>query len=389
MRKLKGLFITHTDITHLYGASTSLRTYLENNQDFEATVILPRPLNLLRWKKNIPSHQERFSSKINKFYMFFLPWDLCYEDADKSIRMRISVYVHNILFRLFKWQIERLICNNDYDFIYLNSLVLNDLIDNKHPYFIHIRECFYGEKLGKSMEKIMRSKGILFIDKTTFYALYHNHILHKANYIILNNPFDMRHLKKIEINKEKFFNNLGISYHDELKIFSVIGTVSPWKGIDLIIQSFLDANLSNSILLIVGDSNDKKYISYCKKIASKSSMIHFLGEIQDVGQIYYLSDFILRGDKSFRIGRTIYEGLYSGCSVIIPGTQDDVNQCEELRYFGNRVYTYNPSDVNDFSSVLKNCIASPLPSSKIYMSNIDQFNKCFKEFIVKSLTDLS
>lgn len=384
-KRIKGLFITHVPLMHIYGAATSLRLYLKNNKDIDATIITPMPLNPLKWwnKEVLKKEKEYFQGKVKNIYRFFLPIDLCYEGHPKNIF--IIIFIKKILFHLFKWQINRLCFQEKYDFIYLNSVCLNSLIINpkKYKYILHVREVLDDCVSKKILSRIRQCKGVIFIDAKTQQSFLDKNLIFE-NCKILINPVDMTPLKEIqnqEIDNFLELYNLKYYYHDKYKIFSVIGTIIPLKGVDFIIKSFLEAKLDRSILLVVGSEADKKYSQECRKLSQGyqgEERVRFLGEINDINKIYYISDFIVRGEPDFRIGRTILEGLYSGCGVILPVEQNDVY--EEFSYFKEKIYRYKPRDINDMVRVLKIC-NNDVVEKKEYKSNAIEYTKKMNEFI--------
>ena len=138
------------------------------------------------------------------------------------------------------------------------------------------------------------------------------------------------------------------------KNFTYLGNLHPVKGTDLIIRSFVNANLEDAVLLIVGTGNSK-YLDYCRSLAKpKEGQIYFLGsfEFKDIQKIYAVSDFILRGDPDFRIGRTTFEALYAGSAVILPGNQDDLAREKDLQNFTTRILLYEPGDVQSLAKTI-------------------------------------
>ena len=59
--------------------------------------------------------------------------------------------------------------------------------------------------------------------------------------------------------------------------------------------------------------------------------------------VYALADYVLRGEAYPCVGRTIYEALYAGCGVIIPGSPANHTLFEYER-FAPRVHFYPPAD---------------------------------------------
>jgi glycosyltransferase involved in cell wall biosynthesis len=143
--------------------------------------------------------------------------------------------------------------------------------------------------------------------------------------------------------------------------------------------------MDNALLLIVGRTTDKAYLSACKKAASRQHNIFFLGEIKDMLPIYAHSDFVVRSDPDFRIGRTIFEGLYAGCGAILPGSDDDVNTTQELIPFKERVFCYAPGDFEAFAEQLKQCEKLARPK-RTYESNVPEYIQSVTDFLLGSIS---
>jgi hypothetical protein len=71
--------------------------------------------------------------------------------------------------------------------------------------------------------------------------------------------------------------------------------------------------------------------------------------------IYFLADTIIRGDDFPRMGRTILEGLYSGCNVLLPGGTQDYSSIESDMH--NLLFFYKKRDGDSFIYSLRKCIS--------------------------------
>jgi hypothetical protein len=142
--------------------------------------------------------------------------------------------------------------------------------------------------------------------------------------------------------------------------------------------------MENALLLIVGRTTDKAYLSACKKAASRHHNIFFLGEIADMIPIYAHSDFIIRSDPDFRIGRTVFEGLYAGCGTILPGSDADINTARELIPFKDRVCFYAPGNLEAFAERLRQCEKLARPK-RTYESNVTEYIQSVTDFLLGSI----
>ena len=119
----------------------------------------------------------------------------------------------------------------------------------------------------------------------------------------------------------------------------------------------------------------------CKKIASEDPRILFWGEEKEICKIYAWSDYVIRGEIEFRMGRSILEALYSDCNVIISCSDSlVVSTNDELNRFKDKVYHYFPRNMESLQNVF-----SKLPTKKIFKSNfnsnVDGYVNDFNRFI--------
>ena len=158
---------------------------------------------------------------------------------------------------------------------------------------------------------------------------------------IIKNPFGMTFARQWRKNRQAIFEEFGLGDPAD-KLFAYIGMLHPIKGTDLIIKAFSEAKFKKAKLLIVGAGNPL-YAKHYRSLANDNGdTIVFLGrmEFQEVIKIYAVSDFVVRGDPDFRIGRTIYEALYAGCNLIIPGNINDLDLETGLQPFASRIFFY-------------------------------------------------
>jgi hypothetical protein len=106
------------------------------------------------------------------------------------------------------------------------------------------------------------------------------------------------------------------------------------------------------VLVLVGEG-DKHYLERCKRAAEGRSDIVFHGFDADVPAIYAASDYVLRGEAYPCVGRTIYEGLYAGCGVLIPGASEDGARMFESNRFEDRIHFYPPRSITGLTTLLR------------------------------------
>lgn len=340
---MKALFVTHTSDT-VYGAPKSLEQILKN-VDFEYDFIYPyfpkAPVPVSQMKDYI-------GKTCRNIYSWYLPYreDAIFQPTYKS---KASIYygLLRICEPLIKLRIKKLVKKEKYDYVFLNSSTLFPLISKQYKTVIFIREWLQGKPqiVSKLNHKLKDAFKIILIDDSIQNYL-NDDITH---YRVLANPVDMTGVNELDsyICAEKF----GIDITDKI-IVSMIGMIFEDKGSGFIIDTFQKMKRDDVILLLVGDNTGdyaKKYMA----ITQENPNIIWIGEQKNINQIYKISDYIIRGEKKFGIGRTVYEGLYAGCSVILQGNrQTDLKSIENHQCFYKNILFYSPRNQNDLLKVL-------------------------------------
>lgn len=392
MNKIKCLFVSNVLLTNIYGAATSLRTFLQYQNFLDIDLILPLFIfNIFKWPKLIHQNLRILPPSINKVYFLPLPWTRCYEGSQTSRKAVTAYTLSNIIAYFFRPILKLILKQPRYKFIYLNSVALNSLTSAQYKTLIHVREVLndHSPLLPKTVDNLKKAAGLIFIDKRTHNA-FKKHTMNDPHPVegIINNPFDMSAARHLRQKKQQFINTSSLHCQNET-IFSYIGSIEKVKGIDFIIKAFLKAKPIGAKLFIIGSGNIS-YLNYCKSLAANTKSIVFLGKLQPkaMAEIYATSDYVLRGDPDFRIGRTIYEALYAGCKVLLPKYNLDNMMDPELSQFSNQVLFYKPRDIYSLRNLLKEA------SEKIEESNysgstgnISEHCQNMKTFIMKLLTD--
>ena len=366
-KRLKGLFITHN--YGLYGASQSLQLLLKNISDTDVTLVIPFKEILTTRKKREIAHL--FSLKENQIKQFFLPWDNCFEGRRIDF-FNVSVQrIKNILWKITKNWLYQEIETGEYDYIHLNSLALNNIIVERYPFILHTREFLIDSSKDK-LKRISHSKGVIFIDESVQKPFEHYRLKSK---IVLNNPVNMENVGR--------YCNIK-SHFTRYTVISIIARIVDEKGIDFIIKSFKKASCDSLRLVIVGDKGggfSTGYGNYCKEISAEDKRITFWGEEKNIGKIYGISDYIVRGEVDFRMGRSILEALYSDCDVIVPISNEQIVETnQELIKFKDKVHTYLPRNIDSLTKFFLS-LAGRKIKKKNFRSNTDNYVKRFNEYI--------
>ena len=374
-KKQKILFITHASSNLNYGAARSLGLLLRNiSYPFDIMFpIIPISRNIIS-----RSYLKEYcgSSVQNIFFNILLPFNYNAIFGEKYHRTSndsiLKEYIKKYAYTLSKFFLRNIIRIGKYKYIHLNSLGFSDLIDKNQNYIIHVREVFSGSNI--EFENVSRhlslAKLVIFIDHSTYLPFREINM----NYVILENPFDMRYVQ--EIKTEDLISKYNIDTNKV--IVSILGVIDPIKGVDFVIDAYNHAKNENLILLVVGRYENKNYYENCINIANNNPNIIFTGDLKNPGEIFKISDYILRGDDIFCIGRTVNEGLYSGCNAIIPYSPDsEVNLSIFDEKYHEKIKLYIARDLNSLADVLNKC-TKVNQESREYVSNLEEYVTKFK-----------
>lgn len=378
---MKVLFIDNH--VGFYGAQKSLLSFLENEKDWDKTIIYPKPILFQKFPE-FETLKIKLENQGVKVFQFYLPLYKKYKGAPETLRFAIANLVRNFLWKVFQWRLKRFIAKEKFDMIHLNSLTLFEIADETSNFFMHVRELLQeNSDKNRFVENFKKLKGVVFIDEATKNQFDN---ISRLNYIILENPIDMTGVKEYAKKREELKSRYGIKNQKSI-IISIIGKIREFKGVDRVIKAFNKfAKDSDAYLLVVG-SGDKWYVDECKAIA-ESEKILFLGEEPEIEKIYAISDIIVRGEPEFCLGRTVYEGLYAGCLAIQPGSKEDIDKHTELKKFENRIFLYRPGNEDDLLNALRRArefLSSRSETDRFYFSNAETYAKRLKEFFTNNL----
>lgn len=340
----------------------------------------------------IPKDEEAYLSKrdVKKFYggyienvyEFYLPYSVqntvaCEVYSSEDMKRKYRMFLQN------KKEIYDFFERERYDNIHLNGIGLYPMLTKRFPMTLHMRQVFNGgmyQKL-KRMHYLKKSQAIIYIDESTkkpFLSL-------KNRNIVLANPVDQTGVN--EIDAQSYRKKYGIRQDDI--VFCIQGTICEGKGTKFVIDTFNEMALntnSHYILLVVGDGKGD-YVKCCRELAKNNKNIIFTGRLpsKDMFSIYSISDWIIIADDVEGIGRGGWEALYSGCGLLIQGTERvygeigaDAVGAQALNNNTVRVYKIRDQQslIKEIMKIFNNKIIR-----KIGKSNIKQYAMCFNKFL--------
>jgi glycosyltransferase involved in cell wall biosynthesis len=357
------LFVTHA-LESMYGAGTSLRLLLKNYPDIEADILLPRSF---RNPRNLTALAAQFPG-VRRAYELSLPVNLSILGIKRGFADVMHGMAHGLAWQRDRGHYLQLLRENRYDLVHFNSPILHRMVMPGIPAVTHMRDILR-DPASPVVDKLANGRGIIFIDTATRqpFARREGHM----RTITLNNPIDMTAV-----------SNTRPLQHPKIgaatTVFSMIGRISELKGVALVINAFRQGAGPDARLLIVGDG-PSDYVAHCHAIAADDPRIVFWGEESNIAKIYAATDYVVRGDPQPCVGRTVYEGLYAGCRVMMPGpgSPDLIFEAER---FLDSIFWYAPGSKAALATMFTACSSNKVGARR-YLSNIEAYVTAFDTFM--------
>ncbi len=356
------------------GACESIKLLIQNI-GHSVDLIIPKREDIYISKRML---KQFYGENVDQIFEFYLPF--CLEGTKGG-----GIFDNDLMrrrYRLFqkhKKELYHFFDVKKYDHIHLNGLGLYPILTKKFPMTIHIRQVFDGNRVKKAIidNYLLKAKGVVYIDSSTQEPFKNLNV----NSLLISNPIDQTEINKID--KSMVMNSYGLDKEDV--IFTIAGALSENKGQEFVIQAFNKFSEYPYKLLIAGTGSDADK-RRCSELSKENSNILFLGQVSkdEMYKIYSITDYIIRAEAFFTIGRTVYEGLYSGTGLIIQGTEKELLNIKEYNKYKGKIYSYIPRDIQQFKQVLH-----MIQGKKIYhsraVSNADNYSKKFNRYIDRVL----
>ena len=364
-QRKKILFVTHA-LESLYGAATSLRLLLENYSGIDADLLLPRSF---RHPRDLAATATRFAC-VRRAYEISMPVDLGLLGIRRGLADTAHGAAHWLGWQRDRVLYRRILRNGSYDIVHFNSPALHHMLLPGLPAVTHMRDIIIDSR-SPVIDKLAGGRGIVFIDAATRQPFTRRE--NSMHAITLNNPIDMRE------GSQRLRHPL---INQAATVFSMIGRVSELKGVHLVIEAFRLGAGADAVLVIVG-AGSGDYTARCRAAASGDPRILFWGEEENIDSVYAVTDYVVRGDPAPCVGRTVYEGLYSGCRVIMPGPgQPDL--IFEAARFQDAIFFYGAGQKNELSAVFSARTGKKIQARQ-YQSNISDYVMAFDAFIASCI----
>lgn len=367
---MKALFVLHEGI-FIYGANRSIAGVLQNiRYDFDLLIC-----KSFTRRTDEDELRRLFGSHLKNIYTVWMPRYRCQYYDKVSFFSECSHVVNNIMAFFCKGKRKRVIRQGGYDYVHLNSLVLFPVIDDSARYIVHAREIINPRyrRIGQFVKALEKAAGIIYIDEATRIPI--EAVIKNNRRIVLNNPFDMTWVADADY--EGSMKRWGLT--EQNTVFAMLGQVGDNKGSKFVLRAFLKHANPQSRLLIVGN-NRHAYGKECEKMTENDGRVIYCGELKNTGSIYRVSDYIIRGEPQFCIGRTIYEGLFAGAGVIIPGQQKDLSKMQSGEELREKIFFYEPESEESLAAVIGQCSGTK-QTDRQFKSNIGHYMEEYDRFI--------
>jgi glycosyltransferase involved in cell wall biosynthesis len=170
---------------------------------------------------------------------------------------------------------------------------------------------------------------------------------------VILNPFNMTKSRQLRPLKKSIKSELGIP--PENFVVSIFGRVEEQKGFDFfikIIQSSIQ--IKGLVYAIIGKPSGK-YGEKCIQLLNNYTNVKYLGEQTDTSKFYTITDVVIRCEDYLPLGRTVWEGIFSGGIALVPVNKND-NMSVIRDYIGKYIYTYQALNVDSCIETLNDII---------------------------------
>ena len=311
-----------------------------------------------------------FGPNLKTLMRRWLPFERCYKGREERWDAEPRSLVYRAMWRASRSRFHALA--RGYDVVHLNSAVLHPVVHEDLPCVIHVRE-IVDRNIDRVTRSLQRARGVIFIDEAAR-APFAAAKLRKS--IVLNNPFDMTGVGAPPANATARIGGDPA----ELTVFAMIGILIPEKGVDRVIRAFRGTRDPKLRLLIVGRGEQEAAL---RALARGDDRIVFWGHEPAIEGVFALADYVLRGEAYPCVGRTIYEALYAGCGVIVPGSEQDHTLFEYER-FAARVTFYRPADEERLREAFERLAGKKLVDKR-GESNAASYAAAFDAFVRESI----
>jgi hypothetical protein len=385
------LIINHIEFDSTYGAATSLRKHIElfkqkdksNNYNF--TII-----NRVSFKKLF--FNSRKNEQIERTYNINLKnyWGLPFEEnfdagdnkiSKKNVYIFFKHFLSKCIYKYFLINTCNLILEKNVSVVHLNSSVLikipNDIkskLKNTSPIFIlHIRDFLKNNLSQIQINRFNVIDNFVCIDLSTY-----NRLVSVLGQNEKNKSVIVQNLFSKTSNKKLFKIDIPLNFQNSTK-YLIVGRISKLKGVKFVLNTFLKSKIKNAVLIIVGNGDGEYFDQVYNTCMNNKKNVLLLNEINNLSEsdLYLNADYLVRGDESFRTGRTVYEALSYHIKIILPGHISDLESDLDLKLFEDDILFFNPNseesliDIFNQTSIENSSFSSN--SEKIFEAKTEEY----------------
>ncbi|WP_146035994.1 glycosyltransferase family 4 protein [Pseudomonas sp. LFM046] len=359
----------------IYGAGSSLRQHMELMADQEVSILLP-----VHRKIKSPANGLRV-------FKFFCPITYNNDERHGFVRRIILSGGSRLAFWLSSPLVFFRLMRIKPDVVHLNSLVLSDFllllglykVFRKVAVVSHVREMLSFEMSAYQKWLVSVCDHLVFIDHAVEKRFHEVVGAPKASDVV-QNPFSGASADY------KLPTSLQFLKSESRIVYAIAGRIEDGKGVLEICQEFARSQLRNSLLVIVGGGSEP-YVQKIKEAESDSNgCVRYVGQIDNLQASGFFSeiDFLVRGEPFFCTGRTVYEALYSGASVVLPGSERNLEMDTVLADFKEYVEFYEPRDFSRMIELVReNEDRNMKGSSRISHCNYEDYSKAIASIYSK------
>lgn len=350
---MKIAFILHA----VGGGGAPLSLVINLQKLVDEGLLSPEECIIIHGKQRAPSTEKNdlfyFLKQKIRHYEWQLPWShIDNIGGYPSLIIKLYSFVKNLqaLF-LFISIYPKILKKEKIQVVHLNSIVLWPILlvlPNNIRAIIHVREDFLNSIEAKIAQQIIRKKASAIISIDDFRDMPFSN---NPKSIVILNPFNQSKARKMKQSKTEIKKKYGLS--NDTFVVSVIGRIEPNKGQHLISSIAKKINSDKIVFLVVGLPNGK-FGKRCLKNIQQYPNVKYFGQINDMDPIYAITDIVLRldlVDVPIPIGRTVWEGIFSGCLAVLPVKKGyDLSSIQNL--LNKYIFIYDILDMDNLASVL-------------------------------------
>jgi len=348
---MKILSISHAPWGSTYGAATSLRLHWQSLSaqlcSGHLEVDLWTRCGITEYIRNKFTVNDINSKLFKQHRQELLPYSLNHEEVAHKVianfKEKLVLFINYLIYRYNEKELLHSLSKNCYHMIHLNSVALAGLSARikQSKYTInsiivmHVRE-FVLHSISNSQKKEIESADyFICIDEETRKRLMLVTNIDMKKVVVLSNP--------VFTDRNKTYTNARINKKENRVVCAIVGALTNLKGVVMVCQSFVKSSNENIVLYVVGKGPEYNKIKKISKMYPDKVII--LGEIQGLNEsgFYNVIDILIRGDDTFRIGRTVHEALCHNLKVMLPGVKSNIDDDAYLGCFSENVIMYKPN----------------------------------------------